>query len=145
MLVKTRKEAFTIVECVITLSILAVIVLLLSFEIRALKISPVKQYDQPLDWYICLQELESNDHRFELEEVGKRQVELKSLNTGVSYELHGSDRLYLSREHYGGYMLLFSDVKPGTVSFKKLPGGRLIINCKRNNGNKLEGIVKFAE
>lgn len=134
-----------LIECVITLSILAVIVLLLSFEMRVLKTSSIKQYDQPLDWYICLQELESSDHRFKLKGVSRQQVNLESLNTGICYELQGRDRLYLSREHYGGYMLLFSGLRPGTVSFQKLSGGRVKINCERANGKKIEGIVKFAE
>ena len=139
------KRAFTLVECLIALIIMSLITLLLSLQIRVIKSTTTKSLERPLDWYICLTELESQDHQFMLEKVSNKKLQLTSRSSGLTYELYGTDRLYLSRANRGGYMLLFSDIKPGTVKFNELAGERVKIQAERKNGQKLIGVVKFYE
>ncbi|MCD7083803.1 hypothetical protein [Limosilactobacillus fastidiosus] len=80
-----------------------------------------------------------------LEKVSNQKLQLISRSSGLTYELYGTDRLYLSRANRGGYMLLFSDIKSGTVMFNELAGSRVKIQAERKNGQKLIGVVKFYE
>ena len=75
-----KKEGFTLVECLAALVIAALIVMLLSFQMKVIKSSCIKQNSQPLDWYLCLSELESVDHHFMIEEVSSNQLRLEQVN-----------------------------------------------------------------
>jgi prepilin-type N-terminal cleavage/methylation domain-containing protein len=138
-----KKEGFTLVECLAALVIAALIVMLLSFQMKVIKSSCIKQNSQPLDWYLCLSELESVDHHFMIEEVSSNQLRLWSKSTGLTYELHSTDRLYLSCVGHGGYMLIFRDLAPNSVTFSELSGSRVEIRGQRKNGQGLIGVVKF--
>ena len=105
-----REKGFTLLECLIALMIMALITTLVSLQIRVIKSTTVKSSNQPLDWYVCLTELESTDHQFMLERVERQKLWLTSQHSGLTYELHATDRLYLSRENRGGYLLLFDDI-----------------------------------
>lgn len=140
-----RKKGFTLLECLIALIIMALITTLVSLQIRVIKSATVRSSAQPLDWYVCLTELESADHQFILERVEQQKLWLTSQRSGLTYELHATDRLYLSRENHGGYMLLFDDIKPGSVLFSELTGSRVVVKAERKNGQPILGVVKFYE
>lgn len=140
-----KRKAFTLVECLVTLIIMALITILVSLQIRVIKSSTLRSAAQPLDWYVCLTELESSDHQFVLDNVERHKLRLVSRISGLTYELHATDRLYLSREGHGGYMLLFNGIKPGTVMFNGLAGSRVEIEAQRKNGQRIQGVVKFYE
>ncbi len=140
-----REKGFTLLECLIALMIMALITTLVSLQIRVIKSTTVKPSNQPLDWYVCLTELESTDHQFMLERVKRQKLWLTSQHSGLTYELHATDRLYLSRENHGGYLLLFDDIKPGSVMFSKLTGSRVAVKAQRKNGQTILGVVRFYE
>lgn len=140
-----REKGFTLLECLIALMIMALITTLVSLQIRVIKSTTVKSSNQPLDWYVCLTELESTDHQFILERVERQKLWLTSQHSGLTYELHATDRLYLSRENCGSYLLLFDDIKPGSVMFSKLAGSRVAVKAQRKNGQTILGVVRFYE
>lgn len=135
------KKAFTLVECLFTLVIMTLIVVLVSLQMTVIK-SSTRQLDKPLDWYLCLTELESADHHFIIDQVSRRILYLVSEQSGLTYELRATDRLYL-RSTRGGYLLLFNDAKPGSITFKELPNSRVRIQGERKNGQEIQGVVKF--
>lgn len=139
-----KRRSFTLLECLIALIIMSLITVLVSLQMRVIK-STTKTMAQPLDWNICLTELESADHQFVLDRVSRQNLRLVSRVSGLTYELHATDRLYLSREGRGGYMLLFDDIKLGTVTFNELTGSRVEIKAQRKNGQNILGVVKFYE
>lgn len=140
-----RRPAFTIIECLVSLAITCLLAVLISFHLHGLKTITNEQSERPLDWCICLTELESADHRFVLKKVKRHALRVKSLNSGLTYELLATDRLYLRRAEHGGYLLLFSDVYPNSVSFEQLSATRVEITGKRKNGQQLTGRVNFYE
>ncbi|MCI1975391.1 MAG: type II secretion system GspH family protein [Limosilactobacillus sp.] len=141
----SRNGAFTLVECLVALIIMSLITVLVSFQIRVIKSSTTNHLERPLDWYLCLAELESPNHQFTIEEVSQRKLQLASQTSGASYELRATDQLYLSRVNRGGYMLLFADIKAGSTTFCRLSGSRVEIRARRKNGQQLLGVVRFYE
>ena len=100
--------------------------------------------DRATDWIICLQELESPDHRFALKRAERYQLELCDLNQRRIYELCLRDRLYL-RAPNGGYMPIFSNIRGEQSAFKRLDSQRVHVTVVRTNGQKLEGVVCFEK
>lgn len=139
-----RQPAFTLAECIAALLVTSIVVVLTGYALTTVRTTSRESLAHATDWIICLQELESADHRFALQRVNRYQLELRDLNQQRDYELCIRDRLYL-RTTSGGYMPVFSNIKAAQSSFTRLDGQRVRIMVTRTNGQKLEGIVCFEK
>lgn len=140
-----KVPAFTLIECVAALLVTAIVIVLAGFSLTALQTMGKRSLDRPVDWIICLQELESPNHRFALTDVQAHHLSLYDQKQQRHYELRASDRLYLRSAGDGGYMPIFSGIQEGKTCFKKLSDQRVQIEVKRENGQALTGILFFAK
>lgn len=138
-----RRSAFTLAECLISLFVVSWVVVVLSGLMVCWRNFNCRQMDEPLDWYLCLQELESVDHHFSLVKTSRNQVRLHSQTTDKDYLLKSGRSLYLTKVNGGGYLPLFDDLKLNTMTFRQLNSSQLLIQGQRKTGKPLEGIVKF--
>lgn len=139
-----KRQAFTLVECIGALMVTSIIVMILSFMMMALRRTPLQQADQPLDWYLCLAELESPDHQFTITRVNHNEARLTSRLNHQQYFLRGRDRIYLTMANGdGGYLPLFDDVKMGSFRCRQLNDHQLALQIRRTNGHLEHGIVRL--
>lgn len=139
-----KRSAFTLVECIGALLVTSLVVVLTGYALTAVRTTSRPPLDRATDWIICLQELESPDHRFVLKRAERYQLELYDLNQRRIYELCLRDRLYL-RAPNGGYMPIFSNIRGEQSAFKRLDSQRVHVTVVRTNGQKLEGVVCFEK
>lgn len=139
-----RRSAFTIAECVAALAITAIVIVLINYLLTGLRKANQRSLDPAVDWYVFLAEMEAPSHQFILKDVKQREMQVKSKQTGLTYELHGNDVLYLSVPYRGGYLPLFNDVRPGHYRFKRVGPNRALMEVERKNGQLLEEIVNFS-
>lgn len=140
-----KRPAFTIIECVCSLLITTIIILLVSFLMTDVKKLNLHNLDPELDWYLFLQEMEAPKHHFILLRVQKHHLYLKSEQSRLDYTLHGYTNLYLTGTSTGGYLPLLDDVAPDQFSFNQLDDRRVQVEVKRTNGKIQRGIIKFYE
>lgn len=138
-----KRSAFTLAECLVSLIVVSWVVVILSGLMSCWHHFDNSRMDEPLDWCLCLQELESADHQFSLVRVSRYEVRLHSRETNKDYLLKPGRNLYLTKVNGGGYLPLFDDIKFGTVSFQRVNDEQLLIRGQRKNGQSLEGMVKF--
>ena len=122
-----KRSAFTLVECIGALLVTSLVVVLTGYALTAIRTTSRPSLDRATDWIICLQELESPDHRFALKRTERYQLEL-----------------YL-RAPNGGYMPIFSNIRGEQSAFKRLDSQRVHVTVVRTNGQKLEGVVCFEK
>ena len=139
-----KRSAFTLVECIGALLVTSLVVVLTGYALTAVRTTSRPPLDRATDWIICLQELESPDHRFALKRAERYQLELYDLNQRRIYELCLRDRLYL-RAPNGCYMPIFSNIRGEQSAFKRLDSQRVHVTVVRTNGQKLEGVVCFEK
>lgn len=139
-----KRLAFTLVECIGALLVTSLVVVLTGYALTAVRTTSRTSLVHATDWIICLQELESADHRFALRRVDRYQLELRDLNQRRIYELCLRDRLYL-RASSGGYMPVFSNIRGEQSAFKRLDNQRVHVTVVRTNGQRLEGVVCFEK
>ena len=75
-----KRSAFTLVECIGSLLVTSLVVVLTGYALTAVRTTSRPSLDRATDWIICLQELESPDHRFALKRAERYQLELCDLN-----------------------------------------------------------------
>lgn len=137
-----RRAAFTLVECVGALLVTSLVVILLSLAMTAVRTINRQSLGGAADWFICLQELESPDHRFILKRVKPAELQLKDQCQQRDYQLRIRDCLYL-RTPNGGYMPIFSGIRGERSFFQRLDSQRVYVEVERQNGQKMAGIICF--
>ncbi|QZN93674.1 hypothetical protein KZE55_03765 [Limosilactobacillus panis] len=140
-----KRLAFTLIECVAALLVTTVVIVLAGMTINSLRSVTRQSLDQPIDWIICLQELESPRHAYALVNVESNAVVLRDQHTDRLYELCAQKRLYLRAKKDGGYMPVFSDIRDQKTVFKQLDQQRVYIKVERTNGEVLTGFLCFRK
>lgn len=147
-----RQKAFTLVECVIGLFVIAMVMtgcyLLTS---SASKISR-QQFEQPVAWYQFLNKLESDHWRFSLltVEPSGRRMQLLSQTSGETYQLlvSGSGMIYLRKmktpTSAKGYLPLYGPVESNGLVLKELDKQRVKVQVKRCGQALQEATLCFA-
>lgn len=139
-----KKSAFTLIECICALIVTSLVVIMMSFIMVMIRQSTVGQADQPLDWYLCLAELESPDHQFEITRVNNIEARLTSQLNNRQYLLRGREHLYLTMaDRPGGFLPLFDDIKPASFYCRRLNNHQLEVRIQRKNGQVERGIVRL--
>lgn len=137
-----KRAAFTLAECVAALLVTSLVVVLLGLSMTAVRTINRQSLGGAVDWFICLQELESPDHRFALERAKPSELQLRDQCQQRDYQLRIRDCLYL-RTPNGGYMPIFSGVCGEQSFFRRLDSQRVYIEVERQNGQKMAGIICF--
>lgn len=140
-----KRAAFTLIECVAALLVTTIVIILAGMTISSLRSVTRQSLDQPLDWIICLQELESPRHAYALVSVGDNTVVLRDQHTDRLYELCAQKRLYLRAQKDGGYMPVFSGIRDQKMVFRQLDQQRVYIKVERTNGEVLTGFLCFRK
>lgn len=140
-----RKDAaFTLVECISALIVTSLVVVLVGYAMTGVRGLSRHALSNAVDWQICMQELESSEHRFALKKANSEGIFLKEQTSGRNFELRAADRLYL-RAANGGYVPIFSGIKNGKTIFHQLDKQRVYLKVERKNGQKLTGVVCFEK
>ncbi len=140
-----KVRAFTLIECICALLVTSLVVTMLSLLINTTRHSPLTRADQPLDWYLCLAELESPDHQFKITRVNHNEARLTSRLNHRQYFLRGRGKVYLTMANGdGGYLPLFDDLQVGSFSCRQLSDHQLELEIRRQNGHCERGIVRLA-
>lgn len=139
-----KGPAFTLVECVGALIITSLVIILAGLAMTNVRQLSRHSLAGSVDWIICLQELESANHHFELKKVERYQLVLRDQQQQRDYQLRIRDRLYL-RAANGGYMPILSGVRGKYSSFRRIDQQRVYIEVERTNGRRDYGIACFAK
>ena len=138
-------RAFTLIECICALLVTSLVVILLSLFLSTARHSPLMNADQPLDWYLCLAELESPDHQFEITRVNQIEARLTSRLNNRQYLLRGRERVYLTMaDGKGGYLPLFDDLQVGSFHCRQIGHNQMELEIRRKNGHQERGIVRLS-
>lgn len=97
----------------LTFLIVALIAMLANLIVQVSRTSQKTTFNDDLQWYLFVRELESDTHQFELTHVGRYELMLRSRVSAKSYQLEcKDDHMYLTLSHNGGgYLPLMTHVK----------------------------------
>ncbi|HJA21406.1 type IV pilus minor pilin ComGF family protein [Limosilactobacillus panis] len=137
-----KRGAFTLVECIAALMVTTFVIILAGLAMTSVRKVNQHSLAGSVDWFICLQELESPDQTFALKKVYRYRLLLRDQRQQRNYELRISDRLYL-RTPTGGYMPVLSAVRADKSFFRQLDQQRVYVEVGRTNGQKNYGIICF--
>lgn len=137
-------KGFTLIECALTLMIVAMVAISGNFAIRLFKTSEQRNYNDDLQWYIFLREMESQSHQFQVVEVGDKMLELYSPTSNKYYQLEcKDDHIYLTlAKRGGGYLPLMEHVTK--CQQKKVSDNRVAITITRDDGKTKTAILQLG-
>ncbi|KRM09262.1 ComGF family competence protein [Paucilactobacillus suebicus] len=136
-----QRFGFTLVECALALMVTSMAVLLINFTIVNFNSVEKINYNDDIQWYIFMRELESNEHKFELKDCTSTKLIMISQVTHKLYRLECKDgHLYLTTDD-GGYLPLMEHVNSYTL--KKANESQVSITVKMHNNIERSGFVKL--
>lgn len=138
---KNKEPAFTLFECIIALLVTGIVIAIVSMTLPTAQRATRRHLSNPLDFELCLAELEGDDHKFRLLQVNEHSCELLDTKTKKHFNLLGRGRVYLTAA--GGYMELLDDIQPGTLICRQLDHSRVAISVERSNGITQCAVVRF--
>lgn len=133
--------SFTILECVIALVVTGIVIAIISMTLPSAQRASHRTLNNPLDFELCLAELEGDDHQFRLVEVEPHSCRLLDTKTNKHFKLLCRGRIYLTA--VGGYMELLDDVKTNSLNCHQLDQSRVAISVVRKDGAIQQAIVRF--
>lgn len=136
------RPSFTILECVIALLVTGIVIAIISMTLPSAQRASRRTLNDPLDFELCVAELEGDDHQFRLVEVEPHCCRLLDTKNNKHFQLLCRGRVYLTAA--GGYMELLDDVKTGSLNCRQLDQSRVAISVTRRDGSMIQrAIVRF--
>lgn len=140
--VKTR-SGFTLLEAILGLFILLCISILVQLTLQTVRQHRFDDLTPTSDWFLFIEELESNQHGFAVINVKADRLSLIDTVNDERYELVNGKCLYL-RGRRGGYMPILLNYRPGTVAYRRIDSRRVKIEARTKDGAKHCAVAKFA-
>ena len=138
-----RQQGFTIIECMMSLLVLAMITVLIHLVLpnaMHLKHSSLKN---KTDWYLFVERLEDPRYRFRVLKVERNILILKS-NENEEYQVQeGHNALFLRTKH-GGYLPVLVNYQLGSIQYWQLNNDNVYVNAKMMDGEQEDAVINFS-
>lgn len=139
-----RRKGFTLLEAVLSLCILLCIAILLQLGFQTVRHHQFEDLTPTSDWFLFIEELESNRHSFAVVKVHPQRLDLIDTKNGNEYDLVSGKALYL-RGKQGGYLPILLNYQPDTVVFKQVDARRVGIKAQTKDGGKHYAVAVFKD
>ena len=140
--VKAR-SGFTLVEAVLSLFILLSISILIQLTLQTSRHYRFDDLTPTSDWFLFIEELESQRHAFALMRVEHDRLFLVDRANNEHYELVSGKCLYL-RGRQGGYMPILLNYHPGTVTYQQIDSRRVKIEAQTKDKKIHKAVAIFS-